>query len=198
MYTSNVPDLGFKLTHVQTYRAYNLGTSAYLALQSLPLILSPKMIVSMLASEPRTITDVETYMLRALGFALMALSITALLLSGILPLAKPSAADDSGAENPYQYPTCVTGTIYHGLSAFYLYTQVTRSGFSFGFGSGMIVSSMLFCLGVWSCLFGNERGRVSKSTGADKRTSGFPFTNSESAREKKKESKRKSVSSKLK
>ena len=35
-------------------------------------------------------------------------------------------------------------------------------------------------------MFGGGRGHVSKRTGADKRTSNFPFSNAESAREKKK------------
>lgn len=54
-------------------------------------------------------------------------------------------------------------------------------------------------MGLWVLLFGSEKGRISKKTGADKRTSNFPFNNQESAKEKKKESsgKRKSVSSKL-
>lgn len=72
-------------------------------------------------------------------------------------------------------------------------------GFSFGFGSGLVLSGGLFCFGVFVCLFGDDKGRISKTTGADKRTSNFPFTNTESATAKKKEekSKRKSVSSKL-
>lgn len=40
-------------------------------------------------------------------------------------------------------------------------------------------------------MFGSEKGRVSKSTGADKRTGNFPFENKESAREKKREGKEK-------
>lgn len=52
-------------------------------------------------------------------------------------------------------------------------------------------------------MFGSGKARVSKSTGADKRTSGFPFSNSEGAsgkkkeKEKEKESKRKSLSSRF-
>ncbi|KAM3418609.1 hypothetical protein BST61_g4586 [Cercospora zeina] len=186
------------MSKMDTYKLYNAATSGYLALQALPLLVSPKLIVNMLAAEPRQITEVETYMLRALGFALVALAAFTLLLSGLLPVSPPSASsgDTTGGDNPYGYPTAVTATIYHGLSAFYLYTQITY-GFSFGFGSGMLLSSALFCFGVFTCLFGNERSSVSKTTGADKRTSNFPFTNAESAREKKKESKRKSVSSRF-
>lgn len=90
----------------------------------------------------------------------------------------------------------VVTTIYHASTAFYLYTKVTW-GFSFGFGSGLIISALLASMGGWVCLFGSGKGRISKSTGADKRTSGFPFSNSESAsgKKKEKESKRKSLSS---
>ena len=42
-------------------------------------------------------------------------------------------------------------------------------------------------------MFGDGKLRVSKTTGADKRTSGYPFKNEESAKEKKKDSKRRSV-----
>ncbi len=38
-------------------------------------------------------------------------------------------------------------------------------------------------------MFGGEKGRLSKRTGADKRTGNFPFVNSESSREKRKEAK---------
>lgn len=162
----------------------------------MPLLLSPKLIVNLLASEPRLVTDVETYMLRALGFALLTLSVFTLILTGLLPVAPLSSAD-KGADNPYASPTAITATFYHGLSAFYLYAQVTRYGFSFGFGTGMMLSAALFCGGVFTCLFGNERSRVSKTTGADKRTSNYPFTNAESAKEKKKDGKRKSMSSKI-
>lgn len=44
-------------------------------------------------------------------------------------------------------------------------------------------SASLFALGVWTALFGGGQGRRSKTTGADKRTSGFPFRSEESAKE---------------
>jgi len=34
-------------------------------------------------------------------------------------------------------------------------------------------------IGLWCILFGTEKGKISKRTGADKRTSGFPFKNAE-------------------
>jgi hypothetical protein len=45
-------------------------------------------------------------------------------------------------------------------------------------------------------MFGSEKGRVSKSTGADKRTGNFPFTNAESSKEKRREKKERDSSDK--
>jgi hypothetical protein len=134
---------------------------------------------------------------------LLALAGIVILLSGAVPLgqdiskAQEEDEEDGTIRDPYAYPMLVVTTIYHALSAFYLYTQVAY-GFSFAYGSGLVISSLLACVGIWVSLFGTEKGRISKTTGADKRTSGFPFANSESAREKKKESKRRSMSSKMK
>lgn len=49
------------------------------------------------------------------------------------------------------------------------------------FALGSIVSTTLFAIGGWCILFGTTSGRISKKTGADKRTSGWPFNNQESA-----------------
>jgi hypothetical protein len=43
-------------------------------------------------------------------------------------------------------------------------------------------------MGLWIVLFGTTAGRLSKRTGADKRTAGFPFKN-EKAYDKKKDRK---------
>lgn len=45
-------------------------------------------------------------------------------------------------------------------------------------------------MGLWVIMFGGGQGRRSKKTGADKRTSNFPFENKESARAVKKEEKK--------
>lgn len=117
-----------------------------------------------------------------------------LLLTNTLPIATlpTTATDDStgeeSAKNPYAYPTALVTTIYHALTAFYLYAQLSY-GWNFAFTSGMVGSGLLFCLGMWVVLFGDGKGRVSKRTGADKRTSNFPFENKESARAIKKETK---------
>ncbi|KXT07454.1 hypothetical protein AC578_555 [Pseudocercospora eumusae] len=164
---------------MDVFATYTAATSAYLAIQAVPLLLSPRLIVGMLANEAHTTTDVETYFGRALSLALLALSLVNLVLSGLLPVT--SQLTETDVENPYSYPTALLTTAYHALSAFYLYTQVTY-GFSFGFGSGLVASSTLFCFGIWVCVFGGEKARTSKTTGADKRTSNFPFTNAEVGR----------------
>ena len=181
---------------------YHLSTSAYLSLQAIPLLLSPNLIVSLLASgQPRPTTDLETYFARTLALALLTLAGLSLLLTSALPIPgvpQNNNTDDEGDDapkNPYAQPTVAATTAYHALSAFYLYMQVTY-GWTLGFGAGMVASTGLFCLGTWTLLFGGDKGRTSKRTGADKRTGNFPFVNEASAREKKKESKRKSVASK--
>ena len=179
----------------KVFKAYTTSTSAYLALEALPLILTPKLIVSMVAAEPRRITDLETYLCRSFGLSLLTLSILVLLLTGILPVGKTVRFEDdpdsSSSKDPYAYPTLVVTLIYHAITAFYLYTQLTY-GWNFAFTCGLAGSSGMFCMGLWIVLFGSERGRISKKTGADKRTSNFPFVNAESATAKKKEHKRKS------
>lgn len=51
---------------------------------------------------------------------------------------------------------------------------------------GFIGSVTMGAFGLWCVLFGGDKARISKRTGADKRTSGFPFGNSEAEKRKKK------------
>jgi hypothetical protein len=44
---------------------------------------------------------------------------------------------------------------------------------------GAMGSGILTAMGLWCILFGNSAARISKRTGADKRTSGWPFGNVE-------------------
>lgn len=175
------------LTTHQAFKPYTISTASYLAAQSLPLLLTPKLIVTMVVSEPRRITDLETYLCRSMGLTLLALSAILLPLTGLIPVTKTVTwADDPGWEvearskNPYAYPSLVVTTIYHALTAFHLYTQLTY-GWNFAFTVGWVGSTALFCLGLWVILFGSDKARLSRSTGADKRTSNFPFRNEESA-----------------
>jgi hypothetical protein len=100
------------------------------------------------------------------------------------PPRRPGVA----AKNEVGTATASIAVAFQAITAFYLYTQVMGGGWSFAFTAGLIGNAALFCFGTWTLLFGGDAARVSKTTGADKRTSGFPFGNSESAREKKRES----------
>ena len=60
------------------------------------------------------------------------------------------------------------------------YTQTGQAGFALGVaGCGGLGAMVLWCL-----MFANSRGRISRKTGADKRTSGFPFANAEADKKK--------------
>lgn len=106
-----------------------------------------------------------------------------------------SSGSDSGspprragvaATNELGKATATVAVAFQAITAFYLYTQL-MGGWSFAFTAGLVGNGALFCFGTWTLLFGGDAARVSKTTGADKRTSGFPFGNSEAAREKKRE-----------
>ncbi len=73
--------------------------------------------------------------------------------------------------------------IYHSLVAFYQYTRFVKSQQpTFIFAA--ICSGTLAAMGLWVLLFGNSSGRISLRTGADKRTSGWPFKNLEADKKK--------------
>lgn len=98
----------------------------------------------------------------------------------------PPRRPGTAATNELGKATATVAVAFQAVTAFYLYTQL-MGGWSFAFTAGLVGNAALFCFGTWTLLFGSEVGRVSKTTGADKRTSGFPFGNSEAAREKKRE-----------
>jgi len=54
----------------------------------------------------------------------------------------------------------------------------TQTGIA-SFGLGTAGSGVLAAVGLWCLLFASADGRISRKTGADKRTSGFPFKNKE-------------------
>lgn len=69
-------------------------------------------------------------------------------------------------------------SLYHSAAAFHSYTRYYAHGET-GYMLGCLGSSLLAAFGVWCLMFGGHRGRLSSRTGADKRTSGFPFKNAE-------------------
>lgn len=97
--------------------------------------------------------------------------------------ATQTGASASDPKAPYLVPTLTLTTAFHSTSAFYAYAQYTQTGqatfvFSImGYGS-------LAAIGLWCLLFASSEGRIIRKTGADKRTSGFPFTNAEADKKK--------------
>ncbi|KAH8162002.1 hypothetical protein CIB48_g6245 [Xylaria polymorpha] len=128
------------------------------------------------------IGDLESYLARSLGFALLALGLVTVVLTGSVPVG--SAVDSTrDVPSPYAAPVLLLTTLFHGASAFHgwaRYTATDRSGYFLGF----LGSAILAAFGTWCLLFGGEKARISSRTGADKRTSGFPFKNVEADRRK--------------
>lgn len=76
--------------------------------------------------------------------------------------------------------------LYHSAAAFYCYARYNTTGQT-TFILGTVGSASLAAVGLWCTLFASDGGRISRKTGADKRTSGFPFGNKESAGAKKRQ-----------
>ncbi|KAH0603851.1 uncharacterized protein H6S33_007510 [Morchella sextelata] len=177
---------------MDVYYYFNYLSAGWMMLESIPLIASPTVIITMLSPDVRETTQLEAYLSRSLGFTLIAFSILNLLLTGSVPLvssfsetavAKPAGTDMEDPTAPYAVPSlCVTLT-YHLTVAFYCYTQ-WDSGYSAAYAVAMVMHSLFSALGAWVLLFGSTSGRISRKTGADKRTSGFPFKNVEAEKKK--------------
>ncbi|GAP84962.1 hypothetical protein SAMD00023353_0802890 [Rosellinia necatrix] len=169
--------------------AYSFASGAWHALQAAPLILGPQAITSFLAPPPPSeypraapSGEVEQYLARSLGFALLALGLVTIVLTGSVPVG--SVLDSNrDAPSPYAAPVILLTTLYHAADAFRgwaWYAATGRAGYFLGFAG----AAALAAFGTWCLLFGGERARISRRTGADKRTSGFPFRNAEADRRK--------------
>jgi hypothetical protein len=94
--------------------------------------------------------------------------------------ATTSASDPKA---PYAVPTLTITALFHAATAFYCYGMWTETGVT-SFSLGVIGSAFLCGIAMWCILFASTDGRISRKTGADKRTSGFPFKNSEAEKRK--------------
>ncbi len=110
------------------------------------------------------------------------------LLSGSVPLTSSlnASTNEENPKAPYAVPTSTISFTYHAAIAFYCYASYSTTGKS-AFGLGALGSGLLAAIGLWVLLFASSQGHISRKTGADKRTSGFPFNNQESASAKKKQ-----------
>jgi len=171
---------------MDVYYAYNFASAAWMCLEALPLIASPTIITTLLSPEVRESTALEEYLCRSLGFTLIAFAILNLLLTGSIPLTASlsdtaSAAVSTEASNPtapYALPSLTVSEVYHLAVTWYCYTEY-QTGDSSVFLVSVLVHGLFACVGGWIVLFGSSDGRISRKTGADKRTSGFPFKNAQ-------------------
>ncbi|KDB27034.1 hypothetical protein H109_01140 [Trichophyton interdigitale MR816] len=164
---------------------YSYGTFAWLALQGTALLFTPKLIITTLVDETRQPTPLELYFARSCGIGQISLALIFLILTGALPLASSYSitADESDPKKEYAFPMLLISSGFHAVVAGYMYSWYSGTG-QMGFAAGMLASGFLAAMGLWCMLFAGS-SRISKRTGADKRTSGFPFKNVEADKRKK-------------
>lgn len=128
---------------------------------------------------------IEVYFARCLGMSLLAIAVLTVMLTGSIPLtttiAEPVSTEDSDPRAPYALPTLMVTSVLHASSACYAYTWYASGGQS-AFALSVLGNSILAAIGLWCVLFASSDGKISHRTGADKRTTGFPFANSEAAK----------------
>jgi len=94
------------------------------------------------------------------------------------------ASDES--VTPFTNAAVLVSMLYHGayaMSTYLEYSSTEQTGYLLGaIGYGLFAS-----FGLWCIMFGADKGGISKRTGADKRTSGFPFKNAEADKKKPKD-----------
>ncbi|KAJ9497981.1 hypothetical protein LTR99_002987 [Exophiala xenobiotica] len=166
---------------MDVFHAYTYGTAGWLGIQAMPLIVMPKLIITMLAStDMHHTTDIEIYFGRSLGLALVLVALIVMFFTGSIPLSssisEPVSLEDNDPKAPYAVPILRITTFFHALSTIYCYMRwvnYRQTGYLLGaIGYGAMAS-----FGLWCMIFGTSAGRMSKRTGADKRMTGFPFKN---------------------
>lgn len=129
-----------------------------------------------------TAAALEIYYGRSLGIALITLALMVAVLTGSVPITssvtEAVTTDDSDPKAPYAVPTLMISTVFQGFCAFYAYTWYTFTD-QVGFAVGVLGYSVVASIGLWCILFASSHGRISRKTGADKRTTGYPFSNQE-------------------
>ncbi|RKF61748.1 hypothetical protein OnM2_039027 [Erysiphe neolycopersici] len=169
---------------MDVFYGYTYGSSLWITIQALSLIISPKLTIALISTGFRQPSEVEEHLSTSLGIALLTISILTILLTGSIPLTSSYSiaastdvtTDRTDSKAPYALPTLIITSIFHSAMAAICYARYIRSNQT-SFILGSIGSACLAFVGLWCLLFASEKGHVSKKTGADKRTSGFPFYN---------------------
>ncbi|KAL6251187.1 hypothetical protein RBB50_001395 [Rhinocladiella similis] len=177
---------------MDVFYAYTYGTAGWLGMQAVLLIVMPKLVITMLASGVlHQTSELEIYFSRSLGFALLLIALIVLFFTGTVPLSssitEPVSLEDNDPKAPYALPILRITMFFHALSMVYCYKRWMNYRQT-GYLLGAIGYAAMASFGLWCVVFGTSAGRVSKRTGADKRMTGFPFSNS-TAYDKKKDRK---------
>ncbi|KAJ2903812.1 hypothetical protein MKZ38_009286 [Zalerion maritima] len=185
---------------MDTIPLYALTTLAWSLLQSLPLLIWPSLISTLLSppsssppSPGNAGADLEGYYARSLALSNLAVGLLVFVLSGFLPLGPPGSQNTTttitttttaASPSPYAAAGILISTLHHSLAALHQYFRASsaRARSPAGYYLGCAGNSLVACFGLWMLLFDGDAGRVSRRTGADERTSGFPFGNREADR----------------
>ncbi|KAL5596977.1 hypothetical protein BROUX41_006350 [Berkeleyomyces rouxiae] len=161
---------------------YCFSSCAWLGLQGGTLLVFPRFVLSLLREDYQADTALEVYFARSLGFALIALAVFHVVLSGGVPLT--SSLSEAVAVSPYASAIMLISALHHAATASYcygMYTWANQSAFAFG----LLVSAFLSVVGLGCFMFAGDTSTVSKNLHLDKATSSFPFKNAEAYHEKK-------------
>jgi len=169
---------------MDTVSTYSFGNLAWLSTQAVPLIIWPSSIGALLRVEDATTSSLEAYFARSLGFALLALGLIVVLLSGAVPLGSEVDAPRNGL-SPYASAALTITVLHHTTAACYAYSRYAWTGQT-GFVLGTLGSSFFAALGLYCIMFAGDKAMISRYHKFDQGTSGFPFKNKESYRSKKK------------
>ncbi|KAH7328984.1 hypothetical protein B0I35DRAFT_473634 [Stachybotrys elegans] len=169
---------------MDTVAAFSFTNLAWLSTQAVPLIIWPSFISGILREEPEHAGPLETYFARSLGFALLSLGLILVLLSGAVPLTSSVETPVSGI-SPYASAAILVALMHHASAAFYTYARYSWTGET-GYLLGCIGSSVLAAFALYCVMFAGDTAMISRYHRFDQSTSGFPFKNSHSYREKKK------------
>ncbi|KAK4241591.1 hypothetical protein C8A03DRAFT_30316 [Achaetomium macrosporum] len=176
---------------------YSLASLAWLSAQAVPLIVWPSLVSTLLRADSPQHPGIqyspanavlEQYFARSLGLTQLALGGLLLVLSGVLPLDSMADAPEDAAAGPTPSASAVVliSALYHAAAASYSYARYYTTG-QVAYLLGCLGGSVLATFGLWVLMFaGAKNRRVSRRTGADKETSGWPFKNVEADKKKKK------------
>ena len=119
--------------------------------------------------------DAEIYFARSVGVAILAIALLMLFLSGLVPLGSVDAPSNERNPSLYVDAAVKITALYHAAAAFQSYTSYAAFN-SASLLLNTFASSSLAAFGLWYIMFGSG-GHISRRTGRDKRTSGWPFKN---------------------